>query len=188
MGLILVLYIRRRWCVSSLLASLGPQSRIPSHWHGKCPAHMKVRLCPLVDGFALGYEAANRCLRQRAGTDTPMLEGHARLRLNRALFVGWSRRSAVPGAAQAVAKTASCAAGIPPVPRIALMFLTRGALPYEPLWAEWFRGAVGLLPTEQLQVTATELLVDEELSMVLLPSARLTLYQQSCLVVHRIFW
>ena len=37
-------------------------------------------------------------------------------------------------------------------PRVALMFLTRGGLPYEQLWAEWLGSAAGLLPAQHVQV------------------------------------
>ena len=43
-----------------------------------------------------------------------------------------------------------------PIPRVALMFLTRGALPYEQLWAEWFRDVTEVLPLEGLQVLKTD--------------------------------
>ena len=43
-----------------------------------------------------------------------------------------------------------------PIPRVALMFLTRGALPYEQLWAEWFRDVTEVLPLDGLQVLNTD--------------------------------
>lgn len=37
------------------------------------------------------------------------------------------------------------------IPRIALMFLTRGALWHEGMWQEWFRNAAGLVPADVIR-------------------------------------
>ncbi len=39
------------------------------------------------------------------------------------------------------------------VDRVALMFLSLGALPQDALWTAWLEGASGLLPLQPLQVT-----------------------------------
>ena len=44
-----------------------------------------------------------------------------------------------------------CAAAVA-APRIALMFLTRGGLPHERLWAEWLGGVAGVIPAQYVQV------------------------------------
>ena len=44
-----------------------------------------------------------------------------------------------------------CAAAVG-ASRVALMFLTRGGLPYEQLWAAWLGSAAGLLPAQHVQV------------------------------------
>lgn len=37
-------------------------------------------------------------------------------------------------------------------PRVALMFLTRGDMPHEQLWSDWFGDAAGQLPLQYVQV------------------------------------
>ncbi|BDA47490.1 probable glycosyltransferase BC10 at C-terminar half [Coccomyxa sp. Obi] len=48
-----------------------------------------------------------------------------------------------------------CAAALQ-VPKVAFMFLTRGALYHEATWDVWFRGAAGLLPIASLQAAECE--------------------------------
>ena len=38
------------------------------------------------------------------------------------------------------------------LPRVALLFLTRGDLPHSALWAEWLGDAAGLVPLAALKV------------------------------------
>ena len=40
-------------------------------------------------------------------------------------------------------------------PRIALLFLARGPMFHEEVWARWFAGAAGLIPKPTLQVHGT---------------------------------
>jgi hypothetical protein len=40
------------------------------------------------------------------------------------------------------------------VPRVALLFLTRGELPHHETWRLWFEAAAGMLPVEQLRAAA----------------------------------
>lgn len=41
------------------------------------------------------------------------------------------------------------------LPRIALLFLSRGPMYHEETWAKWFAGAAGLIPKPTLQVGTT---------------------------------
>ena len=44
-----------------------------------------------------------------------------------------------------------CASAVDAIPRVALMFLTRGALWHEAMWREWFRHAAGLVPADVIR-------------------------------------
>ena len=38
------------------------------------------------------------------------------------------------------------------IPRVTILFLSRGAMAHEPLWNDWLASAAGLLPLQYLQV------------------------------------
>jgi hypothetical protein len=44
-----------------------------------------------------------------------------------------------------------CASAMDIIPRIAILFLTRGELWHEPMWREWFRAAAGLIPADVIR-------------------------------------
>ncbi|CAK0784365.1 hypothetical protein CVIRNUC_007569 [Coccomyxa viridis] len=44
-----------------------------------------------------------------------------------------------------------CAAQGPVIPRVAFLFMTRGTVVHEPMWKEWFRSAVGLIPIDVIR-------------------------------------
>ncbi|CAL8469170.1 g8711 [Coccomyxa elongata] len=46
-----------------------------------------------------------------------------------------------------------CASAVDAIPRIALMFLTRGELWHEGMWREWFRDAAGLVPADVIRAS-----------------------------------
>lgn len=58
------------------------------------------------------------------------------------------QQSAGQTAARTTAPDAGAALGIA---KVALLFLTRGPMPLEPVWQEWLRGAEGLLPSFQVR-------------------------------------
>ena len=53
---------------------------------------------------------------------------------------------------QSVPRSTEACAQLLGFPRIAMMFLTRGDMPHEQLWSDWFAEAAGLLPLQSVEV------------------------------------
>ena len=58
------------------------------------------------------------------------------------------------GAPVPAPQSADACAQLVGLPRVALMFLSRGDMPHEALWAQWFGDAEGMLPLQHVQVNA----------------------------------
>ncbi|KAK9907953.1 hypothetical protein WJX75_000484 [Coccomyxa subellipsoidea] len=77
-----------------------------------------------------------------SGADSPS-DGGAPLQVSQAL--------AVTGEGSFSTVQQKCASAVDAIPRVALMFLTRGALWHEAMWREWFRHAAGLVPADVIR-------------------------------------